>query len=134
MKNIKNVIAPIVKGKVARIGRHSEECRMLTVVWVYALTYKKHKISFMKRRSNTMKKKIKTTVIIVTMGIMLVCAYLLGTTQTKTAETVPDNYVDTLSYDFYNNYVDMRQVTDFVSNDEGLQLYLSDGNSYYWER
>lgn len=81
-----------------------------------------------------MKKKIKTTVIIVTMGIMLVCAYLLGTTQTKTAETVPDNYVDTLSYDFYNNYVDMRQVTDFVSNDEGLQLYLSDGNSYYWER
>lgn len=88
----------------------------------------------MKRRSNTMKKTIKTTVIIVTMGIMLVCAYLLGTTQTKTAETVPDNYVDTLSYDFYNNYVDMRQVTDFVSDDEGLQLYLSDGNGYYWER
>lgn len=81
-----------------------------------------------------MKKKIKTTVIIVTMGIMLVSAYLLGTTQTRTVETVPDNYVDTSSYDFYNNYVDMRQVTDFVSNDEGLQLYLLDGSGYYWER
>lgn len=81
-----------------------------------------------------MKKTIKTTVIIVTMGIMLVCAYLLGTTQTKTVETVPDNYIDTSSYDFYNNYVDMRQVMDFVSNDEGLQLYLSDGSGYYWER
>lgn len=81
-----------------------------------------------------MKKTIKTTIIIVTMGIMLVCAYLLGTTQTKTVETVPDNYVDTSSYDFYNNYVDMRQVTDFVSNDEGLQLYLLDGSGYYWER
>ena len=81
-----------------------------------------------------MKKTIKTTIIIVTMGIMLVCAYLLGTTQTKTVETVPDNYVDTSSYDFYDNYVDMRQVTDFVSNDEGLQLYLLDGSGYYWER
>lgn len=88
----------------------------------------------MKRRSNTMKKKIKTTVIIVTIGIMLVCAYLLGTTQTRTVETVPDNYIDTSSYDFYNNYVDMRQVTDFISNDEGLQLNLLDGNGYYWER
>lgn len=81
-----------------------------------------------------MKKKIKTTVIIVTMGIMLVCAYLLGTTQTKTVETVPDSYIDTSSYDFYNNYVDMRQVTDFISNDEGLQLYLLDGSGYYCER
>lgn len=81
-----------------------------------------------------MKKKIKTTVIIVTIGIMLVCAYLLGTTQTRTVETVPDNYIDTSSYDFYNNYVDMRQVTDFISNDEGLQLNLLDGNGYYWER
>lgn len=81
-----------------------------------------------------MKKTLKVIGIIVTIGIMLVCAYLLGTTQTRTVETVPDNYVDTLSYDFYNNYVDMRQVTDFVSNDEGLQLYLLDGSGYYWER
>ena len=81
-----------------------------------------------------MKKTLKVIGIIVTIGIMLVCAYLLGTTQTRTVETVPDNYVDTSSYDFYNNYVDMRQVTDFVPDDEGLQLYLSDGSGYYWER
>lgn len=68
------------------------------------------------------------------MGIMLVCTYLLGTTQTRTVETVPDTYIDMNSPDFYDNYVDMRQVTDFVSNDEGLQLYLSDGSGYYWER
>ncbi len=81
-----------------------------------------------------MKKSIKTIGIVVTMGIMLICAYLLGTTQTRTVETVPVNCIDTSSYEFYNNYVDMRQVTDFISNDEGLQLYLSDGSGYYWER
>ncbi len=81
-----------------------------------------------------MKKSIKTIGIIVTMGIMLVCAYLLGTTQAEMSKTIPVNCIDISSYEFYNNYVDMRQVTDFISNNEGLQLYLSDGSGYYWER
>lgn len=81
-----------------------------------------------------MKKSIKTIGIIAAIGIMLVCAYLLGATQARTDETVPDTYIDMNSPDFYDNYVDMRQVTDFISNDKGLQLYLLDGSGYYWER
>ncbi len=84
------------------------------------------------------------------MGIMLVCAYLLGTTQAKTVtevqtvteikevekvvEVVPDGYIDTNSEEFYNKYIDVRQVVDFASTENGLQLYLEDGNGYYWER
>lgn len=84
-----------------------------------------------------MKKSIKAIGIIATIGIMLVCAYLLGTTQTetiKTVEVVPDGYIDTATEDFQNNFVDMRQVTEYTSTENGLQLYLSDGNGYYWER
>ena len=38
------------------------------------------------------------------------------------------------SEDFYNYYVDMRQVTDFIATDDGLLLYLDDGSGYYLER
>lgn len=46
------------------------------------------KISFTKRRSNTVKKSIKTIGIIAAMGIMLVLAFGLGTTQAKTITEV----------------------------------------------
>lgn len=36
--------------------------------------------------------------------------------------------------DFINNFVDMRQITDFIASDNSLQLYMSDGSGYYWER
>ena len=36
--------------------------------------------------------------------------------------------------EFYNNYIDMRQVTDFETSENGLYLYLEDGSGYYWER
>lgn len=36
--------------------------------------------------------------------------------------------------DFKNNFVDMRQVTDYTATDEGLQLYLEDGSCYFWDR
>lgn len=81
-----------------------------------------------------MKKSIKTIIIVITVAIMLVGAYWLGTTQAKTVDAMPNTYIDTSSSDFYENYVDMRQVTDFVAGDDGLQLYLSDGNGYYLER
>lgn len=80
-----------------------------------------------------MKKSIKTIATIATMGTMLVCAYLLGTTQAetvteireieKTVEVVPDGYIDTNSDEFQENYVDMQTVTCFDVSDYGLQLY-----------
>ena len=44
-----------------------------------------------------MKKSIKTIVTIVAMGVMIVCAYLLGTMQAETItevrQIIPDNYI-----------------------------------------
>lgn len=90
-----------------------------------------------------MKKLIKTIVIIATMGIMLVLAYWLGTTQTETItkiqtvtevrEIVPDDYIDINSTEFQDNFVDMRTVVDFSATEYGLQLYFEDGTGYYWE-
>lgn len=90
-----------------------------------------------------MKKSIKTIGAIVTVGIMLVCAYLLGTTQSETVteiqtvtevkEVVPDGYIDTNSEEFQDNYVDMRQVTYWEVSDDGLQLYYEDGSGYWLE-
>lgn len=89
-----------------------------------------------------MKKTIKTIGAIATMGIMLVSAYWLGTTQSETVtkikevekvvEIVPNGYIDTNSEEFQENYVDMRKVVYFEVID-GLQLYYEDGTGYYWE-
>lgn len=91
-----------------------------------------------------MKKSISTIGTIAIMEIMLVSAYLLGTTQAETIteiqtiteirEVIPDGYVDTSSHDFYNNFVDMRTVVDFSATEYGLQLYCEDGSGYYIER
>lgn len=90
-----------------------------------------------------MKKTIKSIGIIATMGIMLVLAFWLGTTQAKTIteieevekimEVVPDGYVDMYSDEFRENFVDMREVVYFESSDDGLQLYFVDGSGYWWE-
>lgn len=97
-----------------------------------------------------MKRIFKTIGIIGAIGIMLACAYLLGTTQAETITevreiteikeiekvvvVVPDGCINTASEEFYNNYVDMRQVIDFNVSEYGLQLYLEDGTGYYWEK
>ena len=99
-----------------------------------------------------MKKSIKTIGTIATMGIMLVCGYRMGTTQAETVtatkvktvtevkeiekavEVVPDGYIDTDSDEFQDNFVDMRKVVDYTASENGLQIYLDDGNGYYWER
>lgn len=54
--------------------------------------------------------------------------------RTETVETIPDGYIDTRSEEFLNNYVDMRQVRDFTASESGLQLYISDGSGFYWEK
>lgn len=54
--------------------------------------------------------------------------------RTETVEIVPNGYVDTGSEEFLNNYVDMCRVVDFTASENGLQLYMSDGSGYYWEK
>ena len=86
-----------------------------------------------------MKKTFKTIGIIATMGIMLVCAYLLGTTQaetitevqtvTETREVIPDGYIP-----LDNSIVNMDAVIDFSATEYGLQLYFEDGSGYFLER
>jgi len=89
-----------------------------------------------------MKKSIKIIGAIAAIGIMLVSAYWLGTTQSETVteikerekivEIIPNGYIDTNSKEFTENYVDMRKVVYFEVVD-GLQLYYEDGSCYYWE-
>lgn len=86
-----------------------------------------------------MKKTFKVIGIIATMGIMLVCAYLLGTTQaetitevqtvTETREVIPDGYIP-----LDNSIVNMDAVIDFSATEYGLQLYFEDGSGYFLER
>ena len=93
----------------------------------------------MKRRSKTMKKTFKAIGIIATMGIMLVCAYLLGTTQaetiiviqtvTETKEVIPAGYIP-----LNDDIVNMDTVVDFSATEYGLQLYFEDGSGYFGER
>lgn len=86
-----------------------------------------------------MKRTIKTISIIATMGVMLVCAYLLGTTQaetitevqtvTETREVIPGGYIP-----LHDDIVDMDAVIDFSATEYGLQLYFEDGSGYFLER
>ena len=86
-----------------------------------------------------MKKTFKAIVIITTMGIMLVSAYLLGTTQaetitevrtvTETREVIPDGYIP-----LHDDIVDLNTIVDFSATEYGLQLYFEDGSGYFWER
>lgn len=87
-----------------------------------------------------MKKKILSITLAI---VALAGAYCLGTTQAETitevneaekvVEIVPDNYINTDSYEFYNNYVDMRKVV-YYEVEDGLELYMEDGSGYYLER
>ena len=86
-----------------------------------------------------MKRTIRTIGIIATMGIMIVSAYLLGTTQaetiievqtvTETKEVIPDGYIP-----LNDDIMDMNTVIDFSATEYGLQLYFEDGSGYFWER
>lgn len=86
-----------------------------------------------------MKKSIKAIGIIATITIMLVSAYMLGTTQaetiteiqtvTETREVVPDGYIP-----LNDDIVDMNTIVDFTATEYGLQLYFEDGTGYFLER
>ena len=88
-----------------------------------------------------MKNITKTIGTITAMIIILVCAYLLGTTQRETIteiqtiteekEVIPEGYLDTASETFKENYIDMRMVIDYTATEDGLQLYFVDGTGYY---
>ena len=86
-----------------------------------------------------MKKIFKAIGIIATMGVMLVCAYLLGTTQAETItevqtvteikEVIPDGYIP-----LHDSIVDMDAVIDFSATEYDLQLYFEDRSGYFWGR
>ena len=78
-----------------------------------------------------MKKKILTIALFVSVAVS---SFILGTTQVKTVEVIPDGYIDMESDEFFENYIDMRTVVNFEANENGLQLYTNDGNGYYWEK
>lgn len=73
---------------------------------------------------------------VLTLGAFFTGSFCAPKTEirTETVETIPDGYIDTRSEEFLNNYVDMRQVVDFTASENGLQLYMSDGSGYYWEK
>lgn len=47
-------------------------------------------------------------------------------------EVLKDIPNETVTY--RNTMVDMSKVTDFSTTENSLQLYMSDGSGYYWER
>lgn len=77
-----------------------------------------------------MKKTIKIIGIIGAIIISAFIGYFYGSVQ----KVIDGEFIDMKSEDFYNYYVDMRQVTDFIATDDGLLLYLDDGSGYYLER
>ena len=99
-----------------------------------------------------MKKSIKTIVTIAAMGVMIVCAYLLGTMQAETItevrQIIPDNYISLddciplqdVACCFIDGYDypcfeigDITHQLDDSATEYGLQLYFEDGTGYYWE-
>lgn len=83
-----------------------------------------------KGRYTNMKRIIKTTITITirtitTIAFILICAYLSGSVNVNAAELTADTKSESI--------IDMTQITDFVVNDECLQLYFNDGTGYYWE-
>lgn len=77
-----------------------------------------------------MKRTIKTTITvtirnITTLAFIMICACLFGSIHVNAAEPTPDTKSESI--------IDMTRITDFVVNDESLQLYFNDGTGYYWE-
>ena len=78
-----------------------------------------------------MKKKLLAIAVFLVVAVNF---YVLGANQTKKETDIPEQYVNTTLYEFYNNYIDMREVIDFKATESELYLYTSDGSEYSWNR
>lgn len=88
-----------------------------------------------------MKKTFKAIEIIATMGIMIVCAYFLGTTQAETVlevkevekviETILSGYIPLEEIE--TDFLDMTTVIGYNGTECELQLYTDDSCGYYLE-
>ena len=85
-----------------------------------------------------MKRKLITSALFIA---SIVGAFFIGTvTKTKTVtvevekEVIPENYIDTTSDDFKENYIDLREIIAFEQAEKccGVYLFKEDGNYYYW--
>ena len=72
---------------------------------------------------------MKKAVVALLLVSVLVNGFLIGSAKTK-----KENYINTESEEFVNNYVDMREVVDIQSTENSVTIILEDGNCYYWER
>lgn len=88
-----------------------------------------------------MKRKLKTILSATLFIASIVGAFFIGTvTKTKTVtvevekEVIPENYIDTTSDDFKENYIDLREIIAFEQAEKcwGVYLFKEDGNYYYW--
>lgn len=71
---------------------------------------------------------------VLVLGAFLTGSFCTPKTEIRTIKVIPDGYIDMKSEEFLNNYIDMRKVTNFTTNGNGLQLHTSDGSGYYWEK
>lgn len=71
-------------------------------------------------------------IVVVMAAVVGIGSYVMGTTQARTVIEIQE--VKKIIEAMPNNYIDMRQVVDFSTTENGLYLYTQDGNGYYWER
>lgn len=76
---------------------------------------------------------MKNRIIIAVMAAVVgIGSYVMGTMQARTVIEIQE--VEKIIEATPDNYIDMRQVVDFSTTENGLYLYTQDGNGYYWER
>lgn len=77
---------------------------------------------------------MKNRIITITvMGAMLIGSYFLGATQTKTVTEIKTIEKEKVVEVIPDNYINMEDVSSFITNGNNLQLNLNDGTGYYWE-
>lgn len=85
-----------------------------------------------------MKRKLITSALFIA---SIMGAFFIGKSQAKTEvitqtvnEVIPENYIDTTSDDFKENYIDLREIIAFEQAEKcwGVYLFKEDGNYYYW--
>lgn len=57
----------------------------------------------------------------------------LDNPKNRSYESIIESLED-MTAEYINNNIDMRHVTDYISNGDSLFLYLDDGSYYYYER